>query len=46
MMQNRYRRNSAKLHAWLAASCLERSPKRNKEDGAAAGDTTPPAPQP
>ena len=44
MMQNLYRRNPAKLHAWLAASRVERSPKRNKDDGAAT-DTTPPAPQ-
>jgi hypothetical protein len=46
MMQNLYRRNPAKLHAWLAASRVERSPKRNKGDGNAADGTTPPAPQP
>ncbi len=45
MMQNLYRSNPAKLHAWLAASRVERSPKRKKDDGAAAGDTAPPAPQ-
>ena len=32
---------SGKLHAWLAASRVERSPQRNKADG-----TTPPAAQP
>ncbi|MES2440922.1 MAG: hypothetical protein V4584_17790 [Verrucomicrobiota bacterium] len=41
MMQNLYRRNPAKLHAWLAASRVERSPKRKKDDGDAAGGTTP-----
>jgi hypothetical protein len=45
MMQNLYRRNPAKLHAWLAASRVERSPKRKKNDDAADG-TTPPALQP
>ncbi|MGL4401911.1 MAG: hypothetical protein ACRCXD_18780 [Luteolibacter sp.] len=44
MMQNLYRRNPAKLHAWLAASRVERSPKRKKDDGDAPDGTTPPAP--
>jgi hypothetical protein len=43
MMQNLYRRNPAKLHAWLAASRVERSPQRNKDDGDAADGTTPAA---
>jgi hypothetical protein len=46
MMQNLYRGNPAKLHAWLAASRVERSPKRKKGDGDAADITTPPALQP
>ena len=49
MMQNLYRSNPAKLHAWLAASRVERSPKRKKDDGDVADVadvTTPPAPQP
>jgi hypothetical protein len=46
MMQNFYRSNPAKLHAWLAASRVERSPKRNKDGGGAAVGTTPPEPQP
>ncbi len=46
MMQNLYRRNPAKLHAWLAVSRVKRSPKRNKaEETPAAGTTTLPAPQ-
>jgi hypothetical protein len=45
MMQNLYRRNPAKLHAWLAASRVERSPKRNKAEETPAAGTTPPAPQ-
>ena len=44
MMQNLYRRTPAKLHAWLIASRVERSPKSKKDDGDAVG-TTPPAPQ-
>ena len=44
MMQNLYRRNPAKLHAWLAASRVERSPKRKKDDGNPAVGTAPPAP--
>jgi len=44
MMQNLYRRNPAKLHAWLAASRVQRSPKRkNDDDGDATDGTTPPA---
>lgn len=46
MMQNLYRSNPAKLHAWLAASRVERSPKRKKDEGNAADGTTPTAPQP
>ena len=46
MMQNLYRRNPAKLHAWLAASRVERSPNRKKDNGDATDGTTPPAPQP
>ena len=41
MMQNLYRSNPAKLHAWLAASRVERSPKRKKEGYAAAVGTAP-----
>ncbi len=41
MMQNLYRRHPAKLHAWLAASRVERSPKRKKDEDAPGG-TTPP----
>jgi hypothetical protein len=36
-----YRHNPAKLHASLAASRVERSPKCNKDYGAAATGTTP-----
>ena len=43
MMQNLYRRHPAKLHAWLAASRVERSPKRNKIEETPATGTTPPA---
>ena len=46
MMQNLYRRNPAKLHAWLTASRVERSPQRNKGTDTPAVATTPPAPQP
>ena len=42
MMQNLYRRHPAKLHAWLAASRVERSPKRNKIEETPAAGTTPP----
>ena len=46
MMQNLYRHNHAKLHAklhaWLAASRVERSPKRNKIEETPAAGTTPP----
>ena len=45
MMQNLYRSNPAKLHAWLAASRVERSPKRKKEGENSAHGITPPAPQ-
>jgi hypothetical protein len=45
MMQNLYRSNPAKLHAWLAASRVERSPKRKKAEETPAAGTTPPAPQ-
>jgi hypothetical protein len=43
MMQNLYRGNPAKLHAWLAASRVERSPKRKKDNGDATEGTTPAA---
>ena len=46
MMQNLYRSNPAKLHAWLAAARVERSPKRKKDDGTAAADGTTPPPAP
>ena len=46
MMQNLYRRNPAKLHAWLAASRVERSPQRNKDSGTPTVATTQPALQP
>ena len=46
MMQNLYRRNPTKLHAWLTASRVERSPQRNKGTDTPAVATTPPAPQP
>ena len=42
MMHNLYSRNPAKLHAWLAASRVERSPKRKKTPDA---PVTPPSPQ-
>ena len=41
MMQNLYRSNPAKLHAWLAASRVERSPQRNKDNGTPTVGTTP-----
>ncbi len=41
MMQNLYRRHPAKLHAWLAASRVERSPQRNKDNGNPTVATTP-----
>lgn len=41
MMQNLYRRNPAKLHAWLAAFRVERGPKPKKDAGDAADGTTP-----
>lgn len=40
MMQNLYRRKPAKLHAWLAASRVERSPKRKNDS---VTPVTPPA---
>ena len=43
MMQNLYRRHSAKLHAWLAASRVERSPQRTKDTATpTVAATTPP----
>ena len=42
MMQNLYRRHPAKLHAWLAASRVERSPQRTKDTGTPAAAATPP----
>ena len=43
MMQNLYRRHPAKLHAWLAASRVERGPQRTKDTRTPAiASATPP----